>query len=83
MIIGKLKDILTEELNIGVPRSEINPDASLASSLGVDSIGFLELRYQCEEVFGFPVSDADFSPQHFSSCSTLADFILAHEADAR
>ena len=48
----------------------------LASMVGMDSIGFVELRFQCEEEFNIKVEDKEFSPANFYSCQTLSRFIM-------
>ncbi|MTK64775.1 MAG: acyl carrier protein [Methanobacterium sp.] len=74
-IIEKLREILINDIGLSLQPSDIDPEAGLASVLGVDSIGFIELRYQCEEKFGIRIADSDFTPANFSTCSALAAFV--------
>ncbi|MDJ0933520.1 phosphopantetheine-binding protein [Breoghania sp.] len=48
----------------------------LATELGADSLVFIELRYQCEDMFGVKVSDDNFTPENFRNCNALADFVM-------
>lgn len=76
-VLQKIKQILVDELNLGINIDEIDADAGLASSIGVDSLGFIELKYQCEDVFGIKITDQEFLPENFRNCRVLADLIAA------
>ena len=75
-VIEKLKDIISSRLDLEIPKEQIELGAGFSSAVGVDSIGFIELRYQCEEEFGIKVLDNEFGPKNFFSCDTLSDFIV-------
>lgn len=74
-IIEKIKTILSNELYLDIPMERLGLDDSLKEIAGLDSIGFTELRFQCEETFHFHVTDAEFIPDHFGTLNKLATFI--------
>ncbi|MGJ8521685.1 Acyl carrier protein [Carnimonas sp. R-84981] len=76
IIIDRIKEIITERIGLDIEREDITDDSGLASMVGLDSIGFIELRFQCEEEFNIKVEDKDFSPANFYSCQTLSHFIM-------
>jgi acyl carrier protein len=43
--------------------------------LGIDSIGFVELRSQVERRFDITISDEDFTPENFVSIERLAAYL--------
>jgi acyl carrier protein len=67
--------ILVADLFVEVPEDRMNPDDGLRSQLGLDSLGFVELRVQCENTFGVTISDADFTPENFTSIRTVAALV--------
>ncbi|KTS76471.1 coronafacic acid synthetase [Pseudomonas oryzihabitans] len=73
-------DILVDDLFISTPRADIDLNANLRNALGLDSLGFSELRAQCEYAFGVKIEDEDFNPQHFDSVHTLAQLLIALQA---
>jgi acyl carrier protein len=75
-VIAILKQIVSEKLDLDIPESQIKEEAGFSSEVGVDSIGFIELRYQCEETFKIQVSEEEFGPDNFFSCHTLSEFIV-------
>lgn len=75
-VIVILKDIVANRLDLDIPHAQIKEDAGFSSQVGVDSIGFIELRYQCEEEFKIQVSEEEFGPDNFFSCKTLSEFIV-------
>lgn len=78
-IINTIIKIIQFELDIEIIMEDFDENAPLASHYGVDSIGFIELRFQCEDVFGVTISDEDFRPSNFRTCATVADFILERQ----
>ncbi len=70
-----LKEILIENLFVEVQRDRILPTCSLRRDLGIDSLGFVELREQVEKRFSITVSDDDFTPENFATLSSLTSFI--------
>lgn len=74
-IEDKLRDILIKDLFVECAREEIRSDSSLRTDLGIDSLGFVELKEQVETEFGVAISDAEFTPDNFSSVGTLSALI--------
>jgi acyl carrier protein len=70
-----IKRILIDDLFVDVPQSEIGLEDGLRDVLGLDSLGFTELRTQCEYLFGVTISDKDFVPENFSSVRTLTRLV--------
>ncbi|ROM56844.1 coronafacic acid synthetase [Pseudomonas canadensis] len=75
-VIAILKKIISEKLDLDIPESHIKEEAGFSSEVGVDSIGFIELRFQCEEEFKIKISEEEFGPDNFFNCKTLSDFIV-------
>lgn len=67
--------ILVDDLFVSAPQSQIDLDESLRDVFGVDSLGFSELRTQCEYAFGVTISDDDFVPENFASVRTLTRLV--------
>ncbi len=54
---GKVKKIIAEQL--GVPESDVKPEASFVNDLGADSLDTVELVMALEEEFGVEIPDED------------------------
>lgn len=67
--------ILVDDLFISTPRSDIDPGINLRDGLGLDSLGFSELRAQCEYAFNIKIEDEYFTPEHFHSVNTLTQLV--------
>ena len=76
-IESKLKDMIVERLFLQVAPADIETDASLVSTYGVDSVCLLELVVGLEEAFGIVIEDGDFDVRNFSSVAALRDFVRA------
>ena len=70
-----LRDILIEDLFVEFTKDRILSTSSFRQDLGIDSLGFVELKEQVENRFGIAISDDDFTPENFSTISTLAGLI--------
>jgi acyl carrier protein len=70
-----LRDILIEDLFVEFEKDRILPTYSLRQDLGIDSLGFVELREQVEKRFSIVISEDDFTPENFSTISSLASLI--------
>ncbi|RPI19497.1 MAG: acyl carrier protein [Ignavibacteriae bacterium] len=70
-----IKKLLINELFIETPEDKINIDDGLQSIIGLDSLGFIELRVLCEKKFGVKISDENFTSEHFSTIRCLAQLI--------
>jgi acyl carrier protein len=54
---AKVKKIISEQL--GVPESDVKPEASFVNDLGADSLDTVELVMALEEEFGIEIPDED------------------------
>lgn len=70
-----LRDILIEDLFVELPKEKILSTYSFRQDLGIDSLGFVELREQVEKRFGIVISDDDFTPENFATISSLTSLI--------
>jgi acyl carrier protein len=78
-----IKRILVSKVYVEIPASEMDENASLRDVFGVDSLGFVELRAQCEDEFDITISDDDFSVEGFSTIArltALVDRLVAERA---
>jgi acyl carrier protein len=74
-IDSRIKEILVSDVYLDSPADDIGLDESLTDVHGVDSIGFLELRVQCERAFGVKIPDHGFNPVNFESVRSLSGYI--------
>jgi acyl carrier protein len=58
-IKSKINDFLVEEFEID--QELINPDAKLKDDLGLDSLDFVDVVVEIEDVFGIKLTGADFT----------------------
>lgn len=61
-IFGKVRDVLVESL--ALDEDEVRPDARLTTDLGAESIDFLDIKFQLEQVFGFKIEDGELFPDN-------------------
>ncbi|MCQ2208731.1 MAG: acyl carrier protein [Paludibacteraceae bacterium] len=54
-VAAKVKELIVEKL--GVPESEVTPEASFTNDLGADSLDTVELIMDFEREFGVQISD--------------------------
>ena len=76
-IEAKLKEMIVERLFLTVAPADIQTDASLVDTYGVDSVCLLELVVGLEEAFGVVIEDGDFDVRNFISVAALRDFVKA------
>jgi acyl carrier protein len=74
-IEDRLRDILIEDLFVEFEKDRILPTYSLRRDLGIDSLGFVELKDQVEKRFSIVITDDEFTPENFSTISSLASLI--------
>ena len=82
-IISSLKQILVEDLNIGLQIEGIGPDASLEQDLKIDSVAMVELIAAVESRFEFSFLDSDLVTSSFVSLRALAGVIAKRVAGKR
>ncbi len=74
-ITATLRRMLVNDLFVELPEDQIGLDDGLQTVVGLDSIGFSELRILCERKFDVQISDDDYSPENFSSVRRIARLI--------
>lgn len=74
-VLDVIKSILIDDVFVEVPAEEIHPEDGLRDVLGLDSVGFVELRVQCEARFGIEISEADFAPENFGTVGQVVDLV--------
>ncbi|WP_432994422.1 acyl carrier protein [Dactylosporangium sp. CA-233914] len=74
-VASEIRRILVTELFVEVPPERIGPDDSLRDLLGLDSLGFLELRVQCENRFDVTIDADDFTPENFATVGRLVGLV--------
>ncbi|WP_249998261.1 acyl carrier protein [Actinoplanes sp. M2I2] len=67
--------MLVTDLFVEIPEDRMNPEDRLRDHFGLDSLGFVELRVQCENTFGITISDAEFTPENFTSIRSVAALV--------
>lgn len=77
-----IKRLLVTELFVDIPEDEIGGDDGLQSVIGLDSIGFIELRVLCERHFNVQITDGDFTPDNFRTVNRVADLVGRLRAQA-
>ncbi len=75
-IIGQLKHIIADDLDVNTKLDEIDENASLfEEGIGLDSIAIMEFITLIEERFDFQFSDEELNLEPFKNLQTLAHFI--------
>lgn len=67
--------ILIDDLFVDLEPAQIGLEDGLRDTVGLDSLGFAELRAQCEFAFGVTIADEDYVPENFTSVRTLSDLV--------
>jgi acyl carrier protein len=70
---GKVKKIIAEQL--GVPETDVKPEASFVNDLGADSLDTVELVMALEEEFGVEIPDED--AEKIATVQNAIDYIKA------
>jgi len=70
---GKVKKIISEQL--GVPESDVKPEASFVNDLGADSLDTVELVMALEEEFSVEIPDED--AEKIATVQNAIDYIKA------
>ncbi|HUO66625.1 MAG TPA: acyl carrier protein [Gammaproteobacteria bacterium] len=79
-IIAALKQILSEELDVGLPIDQIDSEASLERDLKIDSVAMIELIAAVESHFDFAFHDSDLAASSFANLRVLAGVIAKRVA---
>ena len=76
---AKVKKIISEQL--GVPESDVKPEASFVNDLGADSLDTVELVMALEEEFGVEIPDED--AEKMNSVGEAIKYIESKTASAK
>nr|VFJ51838.1 MAG: acyl carrier protein [Candidatus Kentron sp. FW] len=80
-ILQKLKQIISEELDINLKPQEIDENASLfEEGLGIDSVVLMEFIGLIEANFGLQFTDEELSMEPFTNLTALAELISRKRA---
>ena len=74
-IYDTIKNMISNEVLVGVSVEEIGDDASLISDLNLDSIQMLSLITGLENAFDIMLDDEDLDLENLSSVKRLAEFV--------
>ena len=74
-LVATLRQIIVNDLFVEIAADQIGLDDGLRTIVGLDSVGFVELRVQCERRFNVQINDDDYSPENFTSIRQLANLI--------
>ena len=72
-VAAKVKKIISEQL--GVPETDVKPEASFVNDLGADSLDTVELVMALEEEFGVEIPDED--AEKIATVQNAIDYITA------
>jgi acyl carrier protein len=81
-LIAALRRMIVNDLFVEIPEEQIGLDDGLRTVVGLDSVGFVELRVLCERRFNVQIDDSDYTPENFTSIRLLADLIERLQAKA-
>ena len=74
-LIAALRKIIVNDLFVEIAEEQIGLDDGLRTVVGLDSVGFVELRVLCEQTFNIEINDDDYTPENFTSIRLLANLI--------
>ena len=74
-LVAKLRKIIVNDLFVEITENDIGLDDGLRTVVGLDSVGFVELRVLCEQRFNVEINDNDYTPENFTSIRLLATLI--------
>jgi acyl carrier protein len=74
-IIASLRKMIVNDLFVEIAENDIGLDDGLRTVVGLDSVGFVDMRALCEQRFNVEISDDDYTPENFTSIRLLAELI--------
>jgi acyl carrier protein len=74
-LIAALRRMIVNDLFVETKEDQIGLDDGLRTVVGLDSLGFIEMRVLCEQRFGIQISDDDYTPENFSSIRRVANLV--------
>jgi acyl carrier protein len=82
-IIAALRRMVVNDLFVEIEEDKIGLDDGLRTVVGLDSVGFVEMRVLCERRFNVQINDEDYTPENFSSIRRLATLIERLQSGTR
>lgn len=82
-LIAALRRIIVKDLFVEIAEDQIGLDDGLRTIVGLDSVGFVELRVLCEQKFNIEINDDDYTPENFTSIRLLAGLIDRLQAERK
>ncbi|CAH1850412.1 acyl carrier protein [Convivina praedatoris] len=76
-IYNKLADEVSERFD--VPRDKVEPNLNLITDVNADSIDFVELVLEVEDMFNVEISDDDV--EKLDTLQKTVDYIYDHQED--
>ena len=67
--------MIIDDLYVEIAEDQIGFDDGLRTIVGLDSVGFVELRVLCEQRFNVEINDDDYTPENFTSIRRLAALV--------
>jgi acyl carrier protein len=74
-VIAALRKMIVNDLFVEIDEAQIGLDDGLRTVVGLDSVGFVELRVLCEQTFDIEINDDDYTPENFTSIRLLSELI--------
>ncbi|MHA6763560.1 acyl carrier protein [Streptacidiphilus sp. PAMC 29251] len=75
IVEGTVRGILSAEILVDFAEDEFGLDDGLQDMFGIDSVGLIELRIRCEDVFGLEIAEEHFSPENFASLRSVVALV--------
>lgn len=72
---AQIREMIVERCFLTMSPDEIDNDAQLMESVGLDSVQILEVVVGLEELFGVELDDADFDIESFSTVNAIAQYV--------
>ena len=82
-LIAALRRMIVKDLFVEIAEDQIGLDDGLRTIVGLDSVGFVELRVLCEQKFNIEINDDDYTPENFTSIRLLAGLIDRLQAERK
>jgi acyl carrier protein len=76
----QLRALIVKALQLQIDPTEVK-DTDLVATLGIDSIGVLEIIVRVENAFRITIDDADASLALVDSLDTLAAYVISKQKD--
>jgi acyl carrier protein len=80
-LVASLRKTIVNDLFVEIAENDIGLDDGLRTVVGLDSVGFVELRVLCEQKFNIEINDDDYTPENFTSIRLLAGLIDRLQAE--